>query len=124
MSSGARLVPPLGAEDRGEVGASCGLLGLQPPVEFARVLFLRRLCARSYASRAWASISPRRAPTVTAKPTIGMSVWLRDHADYQMGVRLAKDGPFKKSQDESRDGEPLPYTPPPVGLFPNERSST
>jgi hypothetical protein len=46
-----------------------------------------------------------------------MSVWLRDHTDYHMGVLLSPDGPFKKSQDENRDGEPLPYTPPPVGMF-------
>ncbi|WP_454778738.1 DUF4913 domain-containing protein [Georgenia muralis] len=56
------------------------------------------------------------------EPTTGMSVWLRDHADYHMGVLLSPDGPFKKSQDENRDGEPLPYTPPPAGMFPDMRN--
>ncbi|GAA3512291.1 DUF4913 domain-containing protein [Georgenia daeguensis] len=52
-------------------------------------------------------------------PATGMSVWLRDHADYHMGVLLSPDGPFKKSQDANRDGEPLPYTEPPAGMFPD-----
>jgi Domain of unknown function (DUF4913) len=28
-------------------------------------------------------------------PTVGLSVWLRDHADYHVGVLLDPDGPFK-----------------------------
>jgi hypothetical protein len=55
------------------------------------------------------------------EPTTGMSVWLRDHADYHMGVLLSPDGPFKKADDANRDGEPLPYTPPPAGMFPDVR---
>ena len=55
----------------------------------------------------------------------GMSVWWRDHADHHMGVLLSPDGPFAgvKETDENRNkkGEPLPYTPPPEGLFPDER---
>ena len=53
-------------------------------------------------------------------PATGISVWLRDHADYHMGVLLSSDGPFKRSEAANQDGAPLPYTPPPAGLFPDE----
>nr|WP_181716190.1 DUF4913 domain-containing protein [Cryobacterium sp.]QJS06046.1 hypothetical protein [Cryobacterium sp.] len=60
-------------------------------------------------------------------PSTGMSVWWRDHADHHMGVLFSPDGPFAgvKETDENRNkkGEPLPYTAPPEGLFPDERET-
>ena len=50
-------------------------------------------------------------------PALGMSVWLRDHADYHLAVLLSDYGPFAKSHDTSDHGAPLPYEPPPAGLF-------
>lgn len=52
----------------------------------------------------------------------GSSVWWRDHADHHMAVLMDTDGPFKGSSDSCGRGEPLPYTPPPAGLFPDERT--
>lgn len=58
-------------------------------------------------------------------PTTGMSVWWRDHADHHMAILLDPDGPFADATDGEentcRRGEPLPYVPPPAGLFPNVR---
>lgn len=54
-------------------------------------------------------------------PATGMSVWLRDHADHHLGVLWDPDGPFAKSTAQARPGEPLPYTAPPEGLFPDVR---
>ena len=50
-------------------------------------------------------------------PATGVSVWLRDHADYHLGVLFSDHGPFAKSQDRNEHGVPLPYEPPPTGLF-------
>ena len=49
----------------------------------------------------------------------GMSAWLRDHADYHLGMLMAADGPFAGSVHRSAAGEPLPYTAPPPGMFPD-----
>lgn len=54
-------------------------------------------------------------------PATGMSVWLRDHADHHLGILWDPDGPFAKSTASARPGEPLPYSPPPEGLFPDVR---
>lgn len=54
-------------------------------------------------------------------PATGMSVWLRDHADHHLGVLWDTEGPFAKSTDQARPGQPLPYTAPPEGLFPDVR---
>jgi hypothetical protein len=51
------------------------------------------------------------------EPTFGMSVWWRDHADHHMRMLMAPDGPFADARDENKGGEPLPYTPPPQGMF-------
>jgi len=51
-------------------------------------------------------------------PGLGMSVWLRDHADHHMPILLSKFGPFRRSDDRNDDGDPLPYTTPPAGMFP------
>lgn len=51
-----------------------------------------------------------------------MSAWLRDHADYHLGVLFSDYGPFAKSQERSGHGDPLPFEVPPLGLFASERS--
>ncbi|MFC3520013.1 DUF4913 domain-containing protein [Streptomonospora nanhaiensis] len=53
----------------------------------------------------------------------GMSTWWRDHADYHMNALFDPDGPFAASTDENKAGEPLPYAPPPPGLFTDVRSA-
>lgn len=53
-------------------------------------------------------------------PALGMSVFLRDHADHHVPILLSKFGPFRHSTDVVRDNgqpRPLPYKPPPPGLF-------
>lgn len=47
----------------------------------------------------------------------GMSAWLRDHADYHLGVLMSPNGPFGNSHDKSTFDQPLPYEAPPRGLF-------
>lgn len=57
-------------------------------------------------------------------PATGISVWLRDHADYHMAVLMDPEGPFAGAegpQNSAERGEPLPYAPPPPGLFPDDR---
>jgi len=58
-------------------------------------------------------------------PATGMSVWWRDHADHHMGVLFDPDsGPFGRVDGEEnscKPGEPLPYAPPPPGMFPDVR---
>ncbi|MFI6575240.1 DUF4913 domain-containing protein [Nocardiopsis sp. NPDC050513] len=63
--------------------------------------------------RAWESLS--------ADPSTGMSSWLRDHADYHMGILLSPDGPMGGAEDQNQAGEPLPHDPPPPGQFPDVR---
>lgn len=59
--------------------------------------------------RSWESMSLNAAT--------GVSVWLRDHADHHMAVLLSPTGPFARSLDEAKASDPLPYEPPPAGLF-------
>ncbi|PCC27060.1 hypothetical protein CIK76_18880 [Glutamicibacter sp. BW80] len=63
--------------------------------------------------------------TLRNDPSMGMSVWFRDHADHHMAVLMDEKGPFASAEDISenkcRKGQPLPYTTPPDGLFPDER---
>lgn len=54
-------------------------------------------------------------------PATGTSVWLRDHADYHLGVLMSPTGPWALSRDTAGRGEPLPYEAPPEGLFPDVR---
>jgi len=54
-------------------------------------------------------------------PALGISTWLRDHADYHLGVLLDPNGPFKgcsirNGHDSARD-RVLPVIPAPDGLF-------
>ena len=50
----------------------------------------------------------------------GSSAWI-EHADHHMPVPMSIEGPFAKSEDSNKPGEPLPYTAPPDGLFPDMR---
>lgn len=54
-------------------------------------------------------------------PATGMSVWWRDHADHHMAMLMDPDGPFFDALDgdenKNKAGEPLPYAPPPDGMF-------
>lgn len=61
-------------------------------------------------------------------PSTGMSVWWRDHADHHMSMLMDPQGPFAAadataSENQCSKGQPLPYTPPPAGLFPDVRES-
>ncbi len=52
-------------------------------------------------------------------PALGMSAWLRDHADYHMAVLLSSDGPFKgctEKQHAERPLQPLKSNAPPAAL--------
>lgn len=56
----------------------------------------------------------------------GMAVWWRDFADYHMGVLFDPFGPFydldaDDAANHNRRGDPLPYEPPPEGMFLDER---
>ena len=54
--------------------------------------------------------------------TFGMSVWWREHADHHMRMLMAPDGPFAASRSENAQGDPLPYKPPPTGMFVDVRT--
>lgn len=47
----------------------------------------------------------------------GLSVWLKDHADYHLAILMSPTGPFRNSEDSAKITEPLPYEAPPAGLF-------
>lgn len=53
----------------------------------------------------------------------GISVWLRDHPDHHQGVLMSATGPWARSKDTAGPHEPLPYEPPPAGLFPGVRET-
>lgn len=55
-------------------------------------------------------------------PATGLSIWWRDHADHHMPALMDPDGVFTGVEDTCRRGEPLPYAPPPEGLFPETRA--
>ena len=50
-------------------------------------------------------------------PAVGLSVWLRDHADHHLAVLMSPSGPWARSRDTAGPDEPLPYEAPPPGLF-------
>lgn len=50
-------------------------------------------------------------------PALGISVWFRDHADIHMAALMSPEGPWRDSEDTARASDPLPYEPPPEGLF-------
>ena len=51
------------------------------------------------------------------EPTFGMSAWWRDHADHHMRMLMSPDGVFANARSENSAGDPLPYNPPPEGMF-------
>ena len=53
----------------------------------------------------------------------GSSRWWIEHADHHMPILMSTDGPFAKATDSNNAGEPLPYTSPPEGLFPDMREN-
>lgn len=58
-------------------------------------------------------------------PGLGMSLWWRDHADHHMPILFSPDGPFARCTselDQCKPGDPLPYLPPPAGMFPDVRT--
>lgn len=61
-------------------------------------------------------------------PATGMSSWWRDHADYHMRILMDPDGPFSaveaSEENTCKKGAPLPYTPPPAGMFPDVREES
>lgn len=57
-------------------------------------------------------------------PALGMSIWLRDHADYHLGVLFASDGPFAKSEDASNHGAPCRTQPRPPACLATRQSRT
>lgn len=60
-------------------------------------------------------------------PATGMSIWWRDHADHHMPALFDPDGPFlgvvvdAPENMTAKRGDPLPYSAPPEGLFPDVR---
>ena len=51
----------------------------------------------------------------------GSSTWWIEHADHHLPILMSPEGPFAKSEDANKPGEPLPYTAPPEGFFPDVR---
>lgn len=47
----------------------------------------------------------------------GMSVWMRDHLDYHMGVLMSENGPFSDARATAKLSDPLPVESPPQGQF-------
>ncbi len=47
--------------------------------------------------------------------------WWRDHLDHHMPVLMSAGGPFADSTDTKKPSEPLPYSRPPAGMFPDVR---
>ena len=83
-------------------------------------------CEARWAARWWESAEAimrleamwRSWEALRHNPATGISDWLRDHADHHLAVLMSPGGPFARSQDEARATDPLPYDPPPAGLFP------
>lgn len=50
-------------------------------------------------------------------PALGISTWLRDHADYHLNILFSPEGPFAASTDTSDHEDPLPHEAPPSGVF-------
>ncbi len=54
------------------------------------------------------------------EPALGISVWLRDHADHHMPVLFSTEGPFHGCRPDRHAPRPLPALPTdptPPGLF-------
>lgn len=99
--------------------------------EYLRDVYVRRVDGRhrAWAARWWDYDEAvirlealwRAWEHLRQDPSTGMSVWWRDHADHHMAVLMDPDGPFAMATDgeenHSRRGQPLPYLPPPEGMF-------
>jgi len=51
-----------------------------------------------------------------------MSAWWRDHADHHMRMLMSPDGVLANARSENAAGDPLPYNPPPTGMFVDVRT--
>ena len=60
----------------------------------------------------------------SADGATGSSAWWIEHADHHMPILMSTDGPFARSDASNKPGEPLPYTAPPDGLFPDVRKTS
>ena len=134
-----------GVDAQLQAGARAAISGLlaappAPPVlyyrsvdEFVRAMvvpvFRRNVGPRAearWAARWWESAEAimrleamwRSWEALRHDPATGMSDWLKDHADHHLAVLMCPAGPFSRSQDEAKATDPLPYEPPPDGLFP------
>lgn len=55
------------------------------------------------------------------EPGTGMSIWYRDHLDYQMSVIIGDTGPFREcTSRRHQEPRPLPYEAAPPGFFEDE----
>lgn len=97
--------------------------------EFVCEVFRRNLSSSGpyWSARWWASPEAvlrleamwRCFEELRQDPNTGISVWLRDHADVQMSALMSQQGPFGQSRDKATLDGPLPYDPPPPGLYSN-----
>ncbi|MFC3688915.1 DUF4913 domain-containing protein [Aquipuribacter hungaricus] len=131
----AENAPP-SDEDHAGVGEADGA----PPLYFPNVeVFVRELLAPTYRRsidgrhRTWCPQWWRHAEGITRlealwrawehlrlDPALGISIWLRDHADPHMAALLNPDGPFKGCSPDRGHGarlDPLPCDDVPAGLF-------
>lgn len=101
--------------------------------EYLRHVYRRRIDGRNrvWAARWWEHDEAvirlealwRAWEHLRLDPATGMSVWLRDHADYHMAVLMDESGPFAAAEvTQTKKGDPLPYEAPPPGLFPDVRA--
>ena len=111
-----------------------------PALYFPNVeVFVRELLAPTYRRsldgrhRTWCPQWWRHAEAITRlealwrawehlrlNPALGISTWLRDHADPHMATLLDPDGPFKGCSPDKGHGvrlDPLPCDTAPSGLF-------
>lgn len=100
--------------------------------EYLRYVYQRKIDGRTtfWSPRWWTSAEAvarlealwRAWEHLRLDPATGPSVWWRDHADPHMRVLMDSAGPFSKETDvRATVLEPLPYEPPPEGLFPDVR---
>lgn len=103
--------------------------------EYLRYVYQRKIDGRTtfWSPRWWTSAEAvarlealwRAWEHLRLDPATGPSVWWRDHADPHLRVLMDSTGPFSK-ETEIRASvlDPLPYEPPPAGLFPDVRAHT
>jgi len=75
---------------------------------------------RSDSGRAGGAVALVGAPAT--RRDHGHELWWRDHADPHMRALMDSTGPFSRETEvKATVQEPLPYEPPPEGLFPDVR---